>query len=69
MERIKRNMDRIHHSNQNLSTIVCFNLAMKEGKYSSIDISLAFREYVNTSDYRRADYDTLVDYAIQLNEN
>lgn len=68
MERIKRNLTRIQNANPNLSSLVCFNLTMNEGKFSNIDISQAFRALVDKSDYPRKHYDELVEQAIELNK-
>ena len=67
MERIKRIYNQTSRKYPNVSTLTCFNMAMRLGKFTNKEITDAFDILVDKKDYQRKLYDEVLNYAIELN--
>ena len=68
MERIRTNIQRLKRSNPFLSSLMLFNMSMKEGNYSMKEITDGFDSLVEKGDYPRKHRDELLEQAINLSK-
>ena len=62
MKVLTKRFDRIVNDNPNLSSFVCFCMALKGQNYHTDFVLNAFETLVDKSDYRRAEKDEIIDW-------